>query len=61
MTKEERRVRREYLVGALLPFFLTRFHSRGAGEDTETLARLSAFDMADRVMVESDKRERDGA
>jgi len=58
---EERRARREYLVGALLPFFLTRFHSRGQGEDTETLARSQAFDLADRVMADSDKRERNGA
>jgi len=52
--------RREALVGSLLPFFLNRFHSRGEGEDTETLSRSKAFDLADRIMAESDKRERDG-
>ena len=57
MTDKERR---EKVVSELLPFYLKRFHSRGNGDQYEVLARVEAFRAADRLIRESDTRERQG-
>jgi hypothetical protein len=60
MNNVERRQRREALVGSLLPFYLWRFHSSGQEGEPEMLARNEAFAEADRVIADSDERERQG-
>ena len=52
--------RREKVVSELLPFYLKRFHSRGNGDVYESLAKVEAFKAADRLIRESDTRERQG-
>lgn len=58
-TREARKLRREALVATILPA-LKASRRFGTGPTTAPLYMLEAFKEADRIIAESDRRERDG-